>query len=174
MRHYQWKEWIVGDIISGISVGAIHIPQSMGYAKLSEVPPPYGLYSTFFPLIVYFFVGTSRHLSIGTVSLVSLLVGSAVRKHLPAFMAAAGAQPSAGCYSNASLIIVIKIIRIKITTAATTQQHSNNTTTTTQQHSNNTTTQQQHNNNTTITMMITLIRFFVCILYAAVNKDYCA
>jgi solute carrier family 26 protein 5 len=82
MRHYK-RKWIVGDIISGISCGTVHIPQSLGYATLIGLPAVYGLYSSFFPLLVYFFFGTSHHLSIGTVAVVSLIVSSAITKQLP-------------------------------------------------------------------------------------------
>jgi hypothetical protein len=82
MRHYK-RKWLVGDVISGISCGTVHIPQSLGYATLIGLPAVYGLYSSFFPLLVYFFFGTSHHLSIGTVAVVSLIVNSAVTKQLP-------------------------------------------------------------------------------------------
>ena len=83
MRHYKWRKWFTGDLISGISCGTVHIPQSLGYATLIGLPAVYGLYSSFFPLIIYFFFGTSHHLSIGTVAVVGLIVNSAITKQLP-------------------------------------------------------------------------------------------
>ena len=83
MRHYKWRKWLTGDLISGISCGTVHIPQSLGYSTLIGLPAVYGLYSSFFPLIIYFFFGTSHHLSIGTVAVVSLIVSSAITKQLP-------------------------------------------------------------------------------------------
>ena len=46
--------WFVGDLISGITVGLVLVPQSMSYAKLANLEPQYGLYSSF--------IGVVRHL----------------------------------------------------------------------------------------------------------------
>ena len=80
MRNYQWREWLLLDFISGLSVGVIHIPQGMAFALLTAVPPAYGLYSSFFPVLIYFFFGTSRHLSMGTMALISLMIGTVVNR----------------------------------------------------------------------------------------------
>ena len=50
------------------------IPQGMAYAYLAGLPPIYGLYGGLFPLLVYAFLGTSRHLSVGPVAVTSLLI----------------------------------------------------------------------------------------------------
>ena len=50
------------------------IAQGMAYAKLAGLSPEYGLYSSGLPLLVYPLFGTSHHLGIGPVALVSLLV----------------------------------------------------------------------------------------------------
>ena len=82
MRTYNWRSWLVLDLISGISMSVVHIPQGMGFALLTSVPPVYGLYSSFFPPLIYFFFGTSRHLSMGTMALVSLMIGSTVNREV--------------------------------------------------------------------------------------------
>lgn len=46
IRRYN-MQWAVGDLIAGITIGAIIVPQGMSYAKLAELPPQYGLYSSF-------------------------------------------------------------------------------------------------------------------------------
>ncbi|VDP98229.1 unnamed protein product [Trichobilharzia regenti] len=72
---YKVKSCLFSDIIAGFTVGIMHVPQGMAYALVATLPPVYGLYTSFFPALVYFFLGTSRHISIGTMAVVSLLTG---------------------------------------------------------------------------------------------------
>ncbi len=62
------------DIIAGITVGVITIPQAMAFALLAGLPPIYGLYGAFIPLIVYALTGTSNYLNVGPVSVISIFV----------------------------------------------------------------------------------------------------
>ena len=62
------------DLVAGLTVGVMLVPQGMAYAFLAGVPPIYGLYSGILPLIVYALMGTSRQLSIGPVAVSALLV----------------------------------------------------------------------------------------------------
>lgn len=66
---------LLGDLISGLSVGVMLVPQGLTYASLANLPPIYGLYSAFFPLLIYAIMGSSRHLSIGPEVTSSILVG---------------------------------------------------------------------------------------------------
>ncbi|MCK9151979.1 SulP family inorganic anion transporter [Methanobacterium alcaliphilum] len=77
----QWaksynKEWLRSDIIAGITVGAFTIPEVMAYVSLANVPPEIGLYAAMVALLVYMIFGSSRQLSIGPTSTISILVGS--------------------------------------------------------------------------------------------------
>ncbi|CAH2275792.1 pendrin [Pelobates cultripes] len=80
---YRWKEWFVHDLISGVSTGLIGTLQGLAFALLASVPVGYGLYSSFFPILTYFFLGTSRHLSVGPFPVVSLMVGTVVLTMAP-------------------------------------------------------------------------------------------
>uniref|UniRef100_A0A8C3TF32 Solute carrier family 26 member 4 n=1 Tax=Chelydra serpentina TaxID=8475 RepID=A0A8C3TF32_CHESE len=80
---YRVKEWLISDIISGVSTGLVATLQGLAFALLVAVPLGYGLYSAFFPLLTYFFLGTSRHLSAGPFPVVSLMVGSVVLTMAP-------------------------------------------------------------------------------------------
>ncbi|XP_043952284.1 sulfate anion transporter 1 isoform X2 [Gambusia affinis] len=75
---YKLKEYIWGDVMSGVIVGIILIPQAIAYCLLAGVPPIYGLYTSFYANIIYFLMGTSRHVSVGIFSLMSLMVGQVV------------------------------------------------------------------------------------------------
>ena len=64
------------DLIAGLTVAIVLIPQAMAYAMLAGLPPVYGLYASVFPLLIYAFLGTSRQLGIGPVAMDSLLVAA--------------------------------------------------------------------------------------------------
>ncbi|KAM9311739.1 pendrin-like [Gastrophryne carolinensis] len=80
---YKFKEWIVNDIIAGISVGVISALQGLAFALLSGLPLGFGLYSSFFPVLTYCFLGTSRHLSIGAFPVTCMMVGAVVMQMAP-------------------------------------------------------------------------------------------
>uniref|UniRef100_A0A914X1T2 SLC26A/SulP transporter domain-containing protein n=1 Tax=Plectus sambesii TaxID=2011161 RepID=A0A914X1T2_9BILA len=79
---YSWKNELVNDAIGGFTVGILLVPQGIAYAVLAGVEPVYGLYSSFFPALIYMFLGTSKHCSIGPFSVVSLMAGIAIREVL--------------------------------------------------------------------------------------------
>src|SRR5688500_19936180 len=67
-----------GDLVAGVTVGAMLIPQSMAYALLAGLPPQIGLYSAVLPLVVYAAFGWSRQLGVGPTAISSLLTSAAV------------------------------------------------------------------------------------------------
>uniref|UniRef100_A0A336MP87 CSON003030 protein n=1 Tax=Culicoides sonorensis TaxID=179676 RepID=A0A336MP87_CULSO len=75
---YSFKNDLPGDLISGMTIAVMHIPQGIGYALLGQVPPIVGIYMAFFPVLAYFIFGTSRHNSMGTFAVISLMVGKSV------------------------------------------------------------------------------------------------
>lgn len=72
------KQDLTGDMVAGITVAMMLIPQAMSYAMLAGLPPYIGLYASVLPLIAYAFFGTSRQLAVGPVAMVALLVSSGV------------------------------------------------------------------------------------------------
>ncbi|OIT39225.1 PREDICTED: sulfate transporter 3.1-like isoform X1 [Nicotiana attenuata] len=69
-------DFFKSDLIAGITIASLAIPQGISYAKLANLPPILGLYSSFVPPLVYAVMGSSRDLAVGTVAVASLLISS--------------------------------------------------------------------------------------------------
>lgn len=72
IKNYSIKSYLIPDIISGFTISVLHIPQGLAYGLLAGVGAINGLYVSFFPVLIYFFMGTSRHISIGMLNIVRL------------------------------------------------------------------------------------------------------
>ncbi|XP_026656568.2 probable sulfate transporter 3.3 isoform X3 [Phoenix dactylifera] len=68
------------DVVSGLTIATLAIPQGISYAQLANLPPIIGLYSSFVPPLVYSILGSSRDLAVGPVSIASLIMGSMLRQ----------------------------------------------------------------------------------------------
>jgi SulP family sulfate permease len=66
------------DIIAGLTVALVLIPQSMAYAQLAGLPPYYGLYASFLPPMMAALFGSSRQLATGPVAVVSLITSASL------------------------------------------------------------------------------------------------
>ena len=75
------------DILAGLTVALVLIPQSMAYAELAGLPPYYGLYASFLPPLIASLFGSSRQLATGPVAVVSLLTATTLEP-----LATAGSQ----------------------------------------------------------------------------------
>lgn len=75
--HYN-PQWLAGDLVAGITIGAVLVPQGMAYAILANLPPQFGLYSSFMGAMIYWIFGTSKDISIGPVAVLSTVVGTVV------------------------------------------------------------------------------------------------
>jgi sodium-independent sulfate anion transporter 11 len=66
--------WLAGDIIAGVTVGFVVIPQGMAYAILAKLPPEYGLYTSFVGFILYWAFATSKDITIGVSCILGTLI----------------------------------------------------------------------------------------------------
>ncbi|MBX9832683.1 MAG: sodium-independent anion transporter, partial [Burkholderiaceae bacterium] len=78
MRNYQ-KTWLSGDVVAGVIVTVMLIPQSLAYALLAGLPPEVGLYASILPIIAYALLGSSMTLAVGPVAVASLMTASALQ-----------------------------------------------------------------------------------------------
>ncbi len=88
-----------GDLLAGLTVGVMLIPQGMAYAMIAGLPPIYGLYASTLPLFLYAIFGTSRQLAVGPVAMVSLLTAAGI-----------GAMAEGGTELYISLAIALAVL----------------------------------------------------------------
>ncbi|MGY6648555.1 SulP family inorganic anion transporter [Wenyingzhuangia sp. IMCC45574] len=75
---YNVKQNLKADIVGGITVGVVLIPQGIAYALIAGLPPIYGLYSALLPQFMYLLFGTSQRVAVGPVAMDSLIVAAGV------------------------------------------------------------------------------------------------
>lgn len=77
LRDYR-RSALRGDVIGGITVAALIVPLSIGYAQVAGLPPEAGLYASLVPLLAYAVFGSARRLIVGPDAATAALVGAAV------------------------------------------------------------------------------------------------
>ena len=87
------------DLIAGVTISALLIPQGLAYALLAGLPPQIGLYASIVPVIAYAVFGTSRQLAVGPVAIVSLMTANA--------LGAVAEQGSDAYITNAALLALM-------------------------------------------------------------------
>ncbi|MFP7366381.1 SulP family inorganic anion transporter [Corynebacterium callunae] len=103
MRSYRMS-WLRGDVLAGVTVAAYLVPQVMAYAVIAGLPPVVGLWAVLAPMAIYFFLGTSRKLSIGPESTTALMTAAGVG----ALVGAAGTDPaSTQRYAEVAALLAI-------------------------------------------------------------------
>ncbi len=80
LRHYQLTT-LPTDIVAGLVVGVLVVPQSLGYAVLAGLPPVYGLYAAIVPVIVYAWIGSSNVQAVGPVAITAIMTASALHDY---------------------------------------------------------------------------------------------
>ncbi|EME85152.1 uncharacterized protein MYCFIDRAFT_41695 [Pseudocercospora fijiensis CIRAD86] len=82
LPRYNWR-WLINDLIAGLTVGLMLIPQSLSYAKIATIPVEAGLASSWLPATLYTLLGTTKDLSTGPTSLIGLLTHEQVEHFAP-------------------------------------------------------------------------------------------
>ncbi|KJZ09711.1 MULTISPECIES: sulfate permease [unclassified Halomonas] len=97
LPHYT-PRLLGGDLLAGIIVTVMVIPQSLAYAILAGLPAVVGLYASLLPAVVYAMLGTSRSLAVGPVAIIALMTGAALTKV---------ATPGSAAYVEAALVLAL-------------------------------------------------------------------
>ena len=80
LRQYQLSA-LPTDVIAGLVVGVLVIPQSLGYAVLAGLPPVYGLYAAIVPVLVYAWIGSSNVQAVGPVAITAIMIASSLHPY---------------------------------------------------------------------------------------------
>ncbi|MFC5791579.1 SulP family inorganic anion transporter [Agromyces tardus] len=115
MREYQ-RSWLGGDIIAGVTLAAVAIPETMGYTSIAQTPVITGLYTVLFPTVVFALLGSSRLLVVGADSATAAIMAAGL-----ASLGIAGLAPNSSewvAYSSlvalvcGALLILARLLRL--------------------------------------------------------------
>ncbi|WP_404466200.1 sulfate permease [Vreelandella aquamarina] len=95
LPHYH-RRLLGADVLAGLIVTVMVIPQSLAYALLAGLPAVVGLYASILPQLLYTFLGTSRTLAVGPVAIIALMTGAAL---------SSVATPGSAEYLQAALVL---------------------------------------------------------------------
>ena len=100
------RSWLAVDVIAGLTLWGLVVPEAMAYAGIAGLPPQAGLYTLLAALLVYAVFGTSRHLVVQATSATAALLASAVAAALVATAAAVASDPeSYQLYASAFVLV---------------------------------------------------------------------
>lgn len=134
IRKYKLREYILGDVLSGLTVSFLHLPMAMGFGILAGLRPINGLYGTFFPVLTYMLFGTSTYISFGSNAVMALLTQTVVNREATRYvdeMSAAlnGTMPSddeimdikvrtamACCFLSGLILAIMGILKLGVIT----------------------------------------------------------
>jgi len=107
------RSWLRADIIAGLTLWGLVVPEAMAYAGIANLPPEAGLYTLLAALLVYAILGTSRHLVVQATSATAALLASVVISALfAAELVGAGEVPDPATYHAyaSAFVLVVGIV----------------------------------------------------------------
>jgi sulfate permease, SulP family len=84
LRDYRREDFSY-DLVAGVVMGVITVPQGIAYAFLAGLPPEAGLYASLVPMVFYALLGSSKHLVVGPVAITALMVAAAIGQYAPKY-----------------------------------------------------------------------------------------
>jgi sulfate permease, SulP family len=104
------RTWLTLDIIAGLTLWGLVVPEAMAYAGIAGLPPQAGLYTLLASLLVYAVFGTSRHLSVGPTSATAALLASSVAAALVASAATNASDPKTYAVYASGFVLVVGLV----------------------------------------------------------------
>lgn len=104
LPHYD-RSWLSVDIVAGLTLWGLVVPEAMAYAGIAGLPPQAGLYTLLAALLIYAILGTSRHLVVQATSATAALLASAVVAAIVAAGAAASDPATYQVYASAFVLV---------------------------------------------------------------------
>jgi high affinity sulfate transporter 1 len=98
------------DVMAGLTLWGLVVPEAMAYAGIAGLPPQAGLYTLVASLLLYALLGTSRHLSVGGTSATAALLASSVVAALVASASAAQSDPQTYATYAAAFVLVTGLV----------------------------------------------------------------
>jgi high affinity sulfate transporter 1 len=102
--------WLSFDVVAGLTLWGLVVPEGMAYAGIAGLPPQAGLYTLVVSLLVYALLGTSRHLSVGGTSATAALLASSVAAALVAAGSATASDPQTYAAYAAAFVLVTGLV----------------------------------------------------------------
>jgi high affinity sulfate transporter 1 len=104
------RAWLSYDVIAGLTLWGLVVPEGMAYAGIAGLPPQAGLYTLVVSLLVYALLGTSRHLSVGGTSATAALLASSVAAALVASAYATASDPQTYATYAAAFVLITGLV----------------------------------------------------------------
>ncbi len=103
---------VVRDILAGISLASMDIPQVLGYARIAGMPAVTGLYTVFLPLVAFAIFGASRHLVVAADSATATIFASRLSSMAPAGSAEYVALAGMVALLTAAMLLLARIFKL--------------------------------------------------------------
>src|SRR6266480_4867573 len=107
-------DWLVGDLVAGITLAAYAIPVSLAYAGLAGLPPQVGIYGYLLGGVGYALLGSSRQLAIGPTSAISLMIAGTVGEMAGGDMQRYAQIASLAAFTVAALSLLAWLLRLSV------------------------------------------------------------
>jgi SulP family sulfate permease len=100
LPRYEWRQWLRADVIAGVTLWGVVVPEGMAYAGLAGMPPQAGLYTILAALVAYAIFGTSRQLVVVATSASAVMLAATLTALNP---------PDQGTYLALAAVLVLII-----------------------------------------------------------------